>query len=274
MQARTQRGPRTEVGRPYLEYFLRCFLTALGCLLILTAAPSASAASSYPELDAFLSKVAMRPVSLLCESIGKDKALVSVWAHVRVPVGRQNEAQAREVICEGALAVAHGDENLPDWKRALGVAVILHEGYHLRHWSAAGNEGKVECKAIRHFKVAVQLLGGSPRVADELFPFALAYHYELVYLSRLWARSGVRPGRESYEDLTCEVPDLEQATDEATQEAASTTRLARGSEIQRSGWADPHRIRIEPLPHGCALAPRPTAPVGLAGRSGRCPARR
>jgi hypothetical protein len=216
----------TEIGRRSAEYLLRRVLLAFG-LLILTAAPSASAASSYPELDAFLSKVAMRPVSLICESIDEDKALVGVWAHVRVPVGRQHAAQARTPICEGALAVAHGDESWPDWKRALGVAVIVHEGYHLRHWSGAANEGKVECKAIRHFKVAVQLLGGTRRVADELFPFALAYHYELVYLSRLWSRSGVRPGRESYEDLTCEVPDLEEGGDEPTQGAASTTASPR-----------------------------------------------
>jgi hypothetical protein len=222
MHARTRRGARTEVGRPNVEYFLPWFLIALG-LLILTAAPSATAASSYPELNAFLSKVAMRPVSLICESIDEDKALVGAWAHVRVPVGRHHKAQARTPICDGALAVAHGDENLPDWKRAIGVAVIVHEGYHLRHWSGAANEGKVECKAIRHFKVAVQLLGGSRRVADELFPLALAYHYELIYLSRLWSRSGVRPGRDSYEDLTCDVPDLEEENDEATQEAASTS---------------------------------------------------
>src|SRR4029453_742986 len=142
MHTRTRMAARTEVGPRPTEDFLRCFLIALGCLLILTAAPSAGAASSYPELDAFLSKVAMRPVSLVCESSDEDKALVGAGAYVRVPVGRQHEAQARTPICEGALAVAHGDESFPDWKRALGVAVIVHEGTHLRPRSGAANWAK------------------------------------------------------------------------------------------------------------------------------------
>jgi hypothetical protein len=211
----------TGVGRCHRGSFLSWFLIAFG-LPILAAAPTAGAATSYPELDAFLSKVAMRPVSLVCENIDEDKALVGAWAHVRLPVGRQHEARARTPICEGALAVARGDETFPDWKRALGVAVIVHEGYHLRHWSGAASEAKVECKAIRHFKIAVQLLGGSRQVADELLPVALAYHYELVYLSRLWSRSGARPGRDSYEDLTCELPDLEEGA-AATEGAATST---------------------------------------------------
>jgi hypothetical protein len=174
------------------------------CSLILTV-PSASAAAPYSELDTVVSKFAMRPVSLICESLNEDKALAGAWAYVPVPVRQQHEAYAREAICEGALAVAYGDERVPDWKRALGVAVIVHEAYHLRHWSGAGSEAKVECKAIRHFKVAVQLLGGSRRVADELFPVALAYHYQFVYFSKLRSAQG---RGESYEDLTCEVPDV------------------------------------------------------------------
>jgi hypothetical protein len=158
----------------------------------------------------------MRPVSLICESVDEDRALAGAWAYVRVPTAQQHEANAREAICEGALAVASGDESVPDWERAIGVTVIVHEGYHLRHWSGAASEAEVECKTIRHFKVAVQLLGGSRRLADELFPVALAYHYQLVYFSKLWSGPAIGPGRESYEDLSCEVPDVLEGGNQAS----------------------------------------------------------
>jgi hypothetical protein len=38
------------------------------------------------------------------------------------------------------------------------------------------NEAHVECQAIRHFRVGVQVLGGSQQLADRLFPLALAWH--------------------------------------------------------------------------------------------------
>jgi len=195
--------PSVSTSRHALRTTRALVLSTL-CLLTLAAAPSGKAATSYLELNAFLSKFAMRPVSLICESVDEDKTLEGSWAYVRLPVGQQHQADAREAICEGALAVAHGNETVPDWKRALGVIVTVHEAYHLRHWAGAGSEAKVECKAIRHFKVAVEILGGSRRVAEELLPVALAYHYQFVYFSKLRSPSG---RGDSAEDLTCEVPD-------------------------------------------------------------------
>lgn len=226
MQPTLEEGAIPTISPRHARAFLRWVLIALGSLILTTAAPSASAGTSYPELNAFLSKFAMRPVALICESVDEDKGLWAALAYVRVPIGQQHDAYAREAICEGALAVASGDESVPDWKRAFGVTVIVHEAYHLRHWSGAWSEAEVECKTIRHFKVAVQLLGGSRRVADELFPVALAYHHQLVYFSKLRSGPAVGPGGESYEDLTCQGPTfLKQGNDDAHQEAASAAAV-------------------------------------------------
>jgi hypothetical protein len=40
--------------------------------------------------------------------------------------------------------------------------------------------GEVECEAISHFILGAQLLGGSPELANELLPFALAVHARVV----------------------------------------------------------------------------------------------
>ena len=64
--------------------------------------------------------------------------------------------------------------------KALAVLTLVHESYHVRHWSWRLNEARVECQAIRHFRVGVRVLGGSQQLADRLLPFALAWHVELA----------------------------------------------------------------------------------------------
>jgi hypothetical protein len=59
---------------------------------------------------------------------------------------------------------------------ALAVLALVHETYHVRHWKWRQNEARVECQAIRHFRVGVQVLGGSPQLADRLLPFGREWH--------------------------------------------------------------------------------------------------
>jgi hypothetical protein len=61
--------------------------------------------------------------------------------------------------------------------RALAVSVVLvHEAFHLRHWRYRRDEGKVECQAMVYFTEAAQKLGASADEADNLYPYALAWH--------------------------------------------------------------------------------------------------
>jgi hypothetical protein len=95
-------------------------------------------------------------------------------------------------LCAGALAVA--DPGVPVWQRAMGVLVLVHEAYHLRRWAWRRNEARVECQAIRHFRVGARLLGASPELANELLPVALAAHARMVKLFP------------EYNDPTCKLP--------------------------------------------------------------------
>jgi hypothetical protein len=95
-------------------------------------------------------------------------------------------------VCEGALAV--GGDDVPTWQQALGVLVLTHEAFHLRHWRFRRNEGKVECQALVAFRDAAQRLGATAAEAEDLYPYALALH---EYKVRLFAE---------YRDRTCVVP--------------------------------------------------------------------
>jgi hypothetical protein len=67
-----------------------------------------------------------------------------------------------------------------DSTKALAVLTLVHESYHVRHWNWRLNEAKVECQAIRHFRVGVRVLGGSQQLADQLFPLALFWHNKIT----------------------------------------------------------------------------------------------
>ena len=77
-------------------------------------------------------------------------------------------------VCKGALGV--GDPAVADWQEALGVLVLVHESFHLRHWRWRKNEGKVECQAMVYFKEAAVRLGASDEHAHALYAYALALH--------------------------------------------------------------------------------------------------
>jgi hypothetical protein len=153
---------------------------------------------SFPELDAFASKFAMRKVKVECTTAALEPELYGAWAIV-VPVGKPGKpkrlGQAKKTsaehdpICTGALALA--DPAYPDWKKAIAVLVLIHESYHLRRdWPGAADEGETECRAIRHFKVGLRLLGGTERDVDELYPLAFWAHGSLTAMVDLW---GQRP---------------------------------------------------------------------------------
>jgi hypothetical protein len=83
-------------------------------------------------------------------------------------------------VCKGALGV--GDPAVADWQEALGVLVLVHESFHLRHWRWRKNEGKVECQAMVYFKEAAGRLGASDEHAHALYAYALALNRHKVSL--------------------------------------------------------------------------------------------
>jgi hypothetical protein len=111
------------------------------------------------------------------------------WAYTDV---RLDFTVLGPVVCAGALGVGNAD--VPPWRQALGVLVLTHEAFHLRHWRFRRNEGKVECQALANFRDAARRLGATAAQAEDLYPFALALH---GYKVRLFP---------AYRDPTCVIP--------------------------------------------------------------------
>jgi hypothetical protein len=84
------------------------------------------------------------------------------------------------LVCAGAAGV--GDPAVPEWQQALGVLVLVHEAFHLRHWRWRRNEGKVECQAMVYFRDAAEQLGATEAQAYALYAYAIALHLYKVDL--------------------------------------------------------------------------------------------
>ena len=111
------------------------------------------------------------------------------WAYTDV---RRDYTVLGPVVCTGVLGV--GDADVPAWQQALGVLVLTHEAFHLRHWRFRRNEGKVECQALANFRDAARRLGATAAQAEDLYAYALALH---AYKVRLFPQ---------YRDPQCVIP--------------------------------------------------------------------
>jgi hypothetical protein len=177
-------------------------ILAILCVVCFRAG-QANAWTRNPTISAIASVFAMRGVSVRC--YGRDEsnspADYGAWGYVKKPLGRARYAAVDDSLCDAALHV--NDPAYDTFHRALGVLVIVHESYHLRNWGGAGSEGKVECQAIRHWKVAARMFGATNETLDLLFPTALALHSEETRIVD-W-NTGERP----YDDPTCSIPSIQ-----------------------------------------------------------------
>ena len=170
----------------------------LAFLVVLLAAPAASAYDRPALLEHVASVFALRSAEVRCPSMaewtgdpiwGTGPNPQRAWGYTDMV---DEYVVLHPSLCAGASAVA--DESLPPWERATGVLVLVHEAYHLRRWALRRNEAKVECQAIKHFTAGAKLLGASPALANDLLPYALAAHDRMV---RLFPE---------YRDRTCRLP--------------------------------------------------------------------
>jgi len=148
--------------------------------------PAASAFERPPLLQTVAAYFAKRPADVRCPSTvewvsdpiwGTAPNPSRAWAYTDMV---NDYIVLQPILCSGAAAVT--DSTLPLWQRATGTLVLVHEAYHLRRWKWRRNEAKVECQAIRHFVEGAGLLGASPKLANDLLPFALAAHARMVTL--------------------------------------------------------------------------------------------
>jgi hypothetical protein len=159
----------------------------MNAVMLLLSLALASAANAYDK-PALLNQVA-RQYSLgagevRCASQPEwesDPLAVSRWGYTNV---RQDVTVLAPHVCEGALNVGRTD--VPAWERAVGTLVLVHEAFHLRHWRFRRNEAKVECQAIVYFTEAAQKLGATEAEANNLYPYALAWHWRQLQLLSWW----------------------------------------------------------------------------------------
>ena len=174
-----------------MNRILVCAVVFAAFLVMLVWARSADAADSpVNQLERVASVFAQQPVTVACSNSADDPILLEAWGYVYLydPV-----VHTSEYLCNAAANVT--DPSYGMAVRAIAVLVLTHEAYHLRKsWSDRGNEARVECKAIRHFRYAAMMLGASPELATQLRAYALAFHWHLA--ARI----------PEYDQLGCKVP--------------------------------------------------------------------
>jgi hypothetical protein len=175
---------------------------ALLTFAVLAVAPSAPGFGEAADLTEVAHVYSLGAGEVRCPSRSEwdaDFGSSFGWAYTNL---RGDYAVLGPLVCEGALGV--GSDAVPAWQQALGIVVLTHEAFHLRHWRYRRDEGKVECQAIVHFRDAAQLLGATTAQADDLYPYALALRqYEI----RLFPQ---------YRDPTCVIPPWAPPTDRET----------------------------------------------------------
>jgi len=164
----------------------------LTLVVALVLVPSATAYDVPSELNEVAHVYSLGVGDVRCPSRAEwdeDWASSFGWAYTNV---RADYTVLGPAVCAGALGV--GSANVPAWQQALGVLVLTHEAFHLRHWRFRRNEGKVECQALANFRDAAQRLGATAAQAEELYPYTLALH---GYKVRLFPQ---------YRDPKCVIP--------------------------------------------------------------------
>ena len=149
-------------------------LILLALVLSLTLVSSATAYQVANTLNETAHVYSMGVGEVRCpsrEEWEEDWASSFGWAYTSV---RADYTVLGPVVCAGALGLGSGA--VPAWQQALGVLVLTHEAFHLRHWRFRRDEAKVECQALANFRDAAHRLGATAAQAEDLYPYALALH--------------------------------------------------------------------------------------------------
>jgi hypothetical protein len=154
--------------------------TLVALLLTLVIAPAARAYDRPARLNEVARYYSLGAGEVRCATPAEWDADGQAKTYLGYANVRLDYAVLAPLVCEGALNVANTE--IPAWQRALGTLVLVHEAFHLRHWRFRRNEAKVECQAMVYFTEAAQKLGASNSEANDLYPYALAWHWRQAEL--------------------------------------------------------------------------------------------
>jgi len=148
-------------------------LILLALVVALVLVPGAAAYEVPSKLNEVAHVYSLGVGEVRCPSRAEwdeDWASSFGWGYTNV---REDHTVLGPVVCAGALGV--GSADVRAWQQALGVLVLTHEAFHLRHWRFRRNEGKVECQALANLRDAAQRLGATAAQVEDLYPYALAF---------------------------------------------------------------------------------------------------
>jgi len=137
----------------------------------------------HPLLNRVASAFASRPVSIKCRPEIDDSVLSWAYGYVYYPTYQQKWATLENLVCFGALAIKSDTPDITDWNKAIGVAVLIHESYHLRRYkdvTASSIEAATECRAMGHYDIGLLKLGANQTELARLMPVLLNFHLRLV----------------------------------------------------------------------------------------------
>jgi hypothetical protein len=149
-------------------------------VVALAGAAGARGHESLERLNAVAAVYSVGSGEVRCPSTDEwsaDSASSFGYAYTNL---RDDYAVLSPLVCAGALGV--GSAHVPRWQQALGVLVLVHESFHLRHWRWRKHEGKVECQAMVFFRDAAARLGATETEAYDLYAYAIALHLYKVNL--------------------------------------------------------------------------------------------
>lgn len=164
-------------------------ITLLAAALLAALALAAPAAAD-PRLDRLATVFAMRPATIACHTAAQDAVINEAWGYTNLSWAY---AVLDRGLCDAVTAMLDGTA-YADWQAALGVLVLVHESYHVRLWPGRADEAQVECRAIRHWRVAMRIAGVDEPTIARLWPYAAWLHFRLAALAP------------SYNLQGCEIP--------------------------------------------------------------------
>lgn len=165
---------------------MKALVVGLFAAALLLVADNATAEFGDARLDEVASSFASRPVTVVCASEEEDSTFVWAWGYVLEPINVQTSTHIFDEACVGALAIDEDSDEATDYMKAIGAATLVHESYHLRITKGNGDEALTECRAMRHYDVALRKLGASEETIARLMPLMLLNHWRLRAISEDW----------------------------------------------------------------------------------------
>jgi len=185
------------------------WLLPLIIVLLFLTSTAATAQFSSPLLNNVSTSFASRSVTIDCRSAEEDGTFNYAWGYVKIPLEKQKKAYIFDEACTGALDIKNNDPKSTDFMKSIGAAVIVHESYHLRITKGNLSEARTECRAMRHYDIALAKLGATQEVMDKLMPIMLINHWRLRAITEHLNRQPVNIifGRvPSYHQPNCQMP--------------------------------------------------------------------